>query len=166
MRTLGAKAVFLHCNSTYPTPYKDVNLAYLKRLQEITGLCVGYSGHEPGHHVALAAVAMNAKVVEKHLTIDRGMEGDDHKVGLLPGEFKAMVQSIRDIEQAIGEGTVRKITQGELTNRENSAKSLAVNRDLAVGQVIERGMIEIKGRATASSRTGSTRLSGKRSDGI
>ena len=93
------------------------------------------------------------------------MEGDDHKVGLLPAEFKAMVQSIRDIEQAVGEGTVRKITQDELTNRENSAKSLAVNRDLAAGQVIERGMIEIKGPGNGLQPNRLDEIVG-RSDGI
>lgn len=140
----GAQFVILHCNSTYPTPYKDVNLAYIKRLQDITGGLVGYSGHERGISVPVAAVTLGAKVIEKHFTIDKNMEGNDHKVSLLPHEFKEMVKMIREVEESIGSDGERIITQGELINRETLAKSLVINRSVAKGQLISRDMVEVK----------------------
>ncbi|MEW7001612.1 N-acetylneuraminate synthase family protein [Serratia ureilytica] len=84
LKSKGAEFVILHCNSTYPTPFKDVNLAYIKRLQQVTGCLVGYSGHERGISVPIAVTALGARVIEKHFTIDKSMEGNDHKVSLLP----------------------------------------------------------------------------------
>ena len=84
VRSFGVPFAMLHAQSTYPAPYKDVNLAYLDRLAEIAQTPVGYSGHERGFHVALAAVARGAAIIEKHFTVDRGLEGNDHKVSLLP----------------------------------------------------------------------------------
>jgi N-acetylneuraminate synthase len=105
---------------------------------------VGYSGHERGIAVPLAAVAMGARIVEKHFTVDRNMEGSDHKVSLLPEEFAEMVRQIRNVEEAMGQGGARELTQGELINRENLAKSLVINCDLTRGQMINRSMIEVK----------------------
>jgi len=136
--------VLLHCNSTYPAPFKDVNLQYLRRLKEIGGSPVGYSGHERGFSVVLAAVAMGAQVIEKHFTADKEMEGNDHKVSLLPSEFAAMVQGIRQIEAARGSSGSRILTQGEMINRNNLAKSLVINRDLAEGEIITESVIEVK----------------------
>jgi len=144
LRAHSGAYVLLHCNSTYPAPFKDVNLQYLQRLREIGGGPVGYSGHERGINVALAAVAMGAQVIEKHFTIDKEMEGNDHKVSLLPEEFGAMVQGIRQIESARGTAATRVVTQGEMINRTNIAKSLVINRDLAEGGVITEPMIEVK----------------------
>ena len=134
----------LHCNSTYPTPFKDVNLNYLPRLEELADSVIGYSGHERGYAIPLGAVSMGARIIEKHFTIDRGMEGNDHKVSLLPEEFKKMVLMIRNLEESFGCKEERAITQGELINRENLAKSLIINRDLDKGIKIERSMIEIR----------------------
>lgn len=144
LKYLGAQFILLHCNSTYPTPFKDINLHYIDRLKEMSPFPVGYSGHERGGHVAVAAAARGAKVIEKHLTLDRTLEGNDHKVSLLPTEFREMVQSIREVEQALGAGSNRNITQGELINRESLAKSLTINRDVEKGVVITAEMIEIK----------------------
>lgn len=144
LKSLGAQFVILHCNSTYPTPFKDVNLSYIKRLQNITGGIVGYSGHERGISVPVAAVALGAKVIEKHFTIDKAMEGNDHKVSLLPNEFSDMVSKIREVEESMGKGGERLITQGEMINRENLAKSLIINQELKKGQIITRSMVEIK----------------------
>ena len=144
LRRLGAPYALLHCNSTYPTPFKDVNLSYLPRLKELAGTVVGYSGHERGFEVPLAAVALGARIVEKHFTVDRNMEGNDHKVSLLPDEFAEMVRQIRNVEESMGQGGERELTQGEMINRENLAKSLIINCDLSKGQVIQRHMIEIK----------------------
>lgn len=140
-----AQFVLLHCNSTYPAPFKDINLRHMHDLKEAHNCVVGYSGHERGVHVAVAAVAMGAKVIEKHFTLDRGMEGNDHKVSLLPDEFKEMVAGIRSVEEALGEtGTERRLTQGELMNREVLAKSLVINCDLKSGDVITSEMIEVR----------------------
>ena len=92
----------------------------------------------------IGAVSMGARIIEKHFTVDRGMEGNDHKVSLLPEEFKQMVFMIRNLEESFGNKEEREITQGELINRENLAKSLVINRDLDKGIKIERSMIEVK----------------------
>lgn len=144
LRRLGASFALLHCNSTYPTPHKDVNLNYLPHLKQMAGTIVGYSGHERGYEVPLAAVAMGAQIIEKHFTTDRSLEGNDHKVSLLANEFKEMVRLIRNIEEAMGQASERELTQGELINRENLAKSLVINQDLATGQTIQRHMLEVK----------------------
>jgi N-acetylneuraminate synthase len=144
LRRLGAPFAVLHCNSTYPTPYKDVNLSYLPRMKKLADTVVGYSGHERGFAVPLAAVALGARIVEKHFTVDRNMEGNDHRVSLLPDEFAEMVRQIRNVEEAMGQGGERELTQGEMINRENLAKSLVINCDLTQGQVIQRHMIVVK----------------------
>jgi N-acetylneuraminate synthase len=144
MQRLGAMYVLLHCNSTYPAPFKDVNLNYLERLKEIGDCPVGYSGHERGINIAIAAVAKGAKVVEKHFTLDKSLEGNDHKVSLLPEEFKVMVQGIRQVEESLGTSGERRLSQGELMNRETLAKSLVINRDLAPGEIIAEDAIEVK----------------------
>ncbi len=140
----GAPFVLLHCNSTYPAPFKDIHLEYMDRLRQIGDCVVGYSGHERGIAVAVAAVARGAKVIEKHFTLDRTWEGNDHRVSLLPDEFKTMVQSIRDVELALGSGEARRITQGEMMNREVLAKSLVAGRDLRVGELIDADMVVVR----------------------
>ena len=142
---LSANYVLLHCNSTYPTPYKDVNLKYLMRLKKITGHMVGYSGHERGIEVPVASVALGACVIEKHITIDTSLEGADHKVSLLPHELAAMVKMVRNVEDSLGNPeTPREITQGEMINRESLAKSLIAKVNIEEGQIITRDLIEIK----------------------
>ena len=144
LRHLGAQYILLQCNSTYPAPFKDINLKYMDRLKTIGECPVGYSGHERGINVAIAAVARGAKVIEKHFTLDRAMEGNDHKVSLLPHEFQTMVEGIRQVEESLGTDSDRLLTQGEMMNRVNLAKSLVINCDLAVGETITADMIEVK----------------------
>ena len=144
LKELGAMFVLLHCNSTYPAPFKDLNLNYLERLKEIGECPIGYSGHERGIHVALAAVAKGARVIEKHITVDKSLRGNDHKVSLLPEEFREMVDGIREVEQSMGSSMERKLSQGELMNRENLAKSLIINCELAIGELISPEMLDIK----------------------
>lgn len=144
LHNVGAQFVLLHCNSTYPTPYKDVNLAYLPRLQELGQCLVGYSGHERGFSVPIAAVARGAKVIEKHFTLDKNMEGNDHRVSLLPEEFREMVRSIRQVEEANGVSEDRFLTQGELMNRESLAKSLVAREDIKKGETITNKKLIIK----------------------
>jgi N-acetylneuraminate synthase len=131
-----ANFVLLHCNSTYPAPLHDINLSWIKKLKDIHSV-VGYSGHERGIAVTLAAVGLGAKVVERHFTFDRSMEGPDHAASLERVEFKALVSGIRQIEEALGDGLERTISQGEMINRENLAKSLVASTDLAKGTVIK-----------------------------
>ncbi len=144
LRQEGSAFLLMHCNSTYPAPFKDVNLRYLQRLREISGGPVGYSGHERGWSVALAAAALGAKVIEKHFTIDRSMEGNDHKVSLLPDEFRSMVDGLRQIDESLGTERSREITQGELMNRVNLAKSLVAVRPIDAGSVIPADAVGVK----------------------
>jgi N-acetylneuraminate synthase len=131
-----AEFALLHCNSTYPAPFHDINLNWIKKLRDIHPL-VGYSGHERGIAVTLAAVGLGAKIVERHFTFDRSMEGPDHAASLEPTEFKLLVAGIREIEEALGDGLERIVSQGEMINRENLAKSLVASTALAKGTVIE-----------------------------
>jgi N-acetylneuraminate synthase len=144
LQDMGAQYILLHCNSTYPAPFKDINLNYMNRLKTLGDSLVGYSGHERGIQIPMAAVALGAKVIEKHLTIDKGMEGNDHKVSLLPDEFQSMVIGIRSIEESMGNADFRQITQGELMNRETLGKSLIINKDVKAGVLISAEMIEIR----------------------
>ena len=132
--------ILLHCNSTYPTPFKDVNLKYLKTLRRISKSPVGYSGHERGTSVAIAAAALGAVVIEKHFTFDKDQEGNDHKVSLLPNEFKQMVQGIKEVSSSLGTNIERSLTQGELINRENLAKSIIAKRHISTGEVFTEDM--------------------------
>ena len=140
----GAGYVLLHCNSTYPTPFKDVNLRYLERLRDLAEAPVGYSGHERGIEVPIAAAALGAVVIEKHITLDRSMEGNDHKVSLLPDEFAQMIQGIRRVEESMGSGGERSISQGEMMNREVLAKSLVATCDVPAGTEITEAMVGIQ----------------------
>ncbi len=140
----GAPFAVLHCNSSYPAPFHDVNLAYMDRLTELGDFPVGYSGHERGISVAVGAVARGAQLIEKHLTLDRDQEGNDHVVSLLPHEMRAMVDAIREVEQAVGSRRPRLPSQGELMNREILAKSLVARVPIPEGTVIEDHMVEAK----------------------
>ncbi|MGB4135985.1 MAG: N-acetylneuraminate synthase family protein [Microbacterium sp.] len=144
LRGQGAPFALLHCQSTYPAPYKDLNLAYLDRLAEIGQCVVGYSGHERGWHVPVAAVARGARIVEKHFTVDRSMEGNDHTVSLLPDEFRTMVEQIRDIELSLGSGAARTVSTGEQMNRVTLAKSLVAARALSPGAVLTAADVAVK----------------------
>jgi N-acetylneuraminate synthase len=116
----------------------------MERLRELSGRLVGYSGHERGFHVAIAAIALGARVIEKHITLDRSLEGSDHKVSLLPNEFGDMVRSIRQVEQSLGLGGERKLSQGEIINRSALAKSLVASRPITAGETICSGDISVK----------------------
>ena len=140
----GSPFAMLHCQSTYPAPFKDINLRYLNRLAEISGGPVGYSGHERGFHIPIAAVAMGARIIEKHFTTDRDLEGNDHKVSLLPTEFAQMVSRIRELEESLGCGDARAVSTGESMNRVNLAKSLVAARRIEVGDLITRDDVDVK----------------------
>lgn len=139
------KAAFalLHCNSTYPAPLHDIHLRWMEKLREIHPL-VGYSGHERGIAVTLAAVGMGACVVERHFTLDRTSEGPDHAASLEYAEFKRLIEGIREIEQALGDGSERRISQGEMINRENLGKSLVAATALSKGIVIKPEHVQVR----------------------
>ena len=135
--------VLLHCNSTYPAPFHDINLKWMPSLRQIHPQ-VGYSGHERGINVSLAAVALGACIIERHFTLDRNMEGPDHAASLTQGEFARMVEGIREVEQALGEGKVRQLSQGEMINRENLGKSLVAAMPISKGTVLCAEHIKVR----------------------
>ncbi len=123
----------LHCTTQYPTPYQEVNLKAMLTLRDTFGCQVGYSDHTLGIEIPVAAVAMGATVIEKHFTLDRGMEGPDHKASLMPGELKAMVSAIRNVELALGDG--RKEPAGsELANLAVARKSIVAACGIKKGE--------------------------------
>jgi N-acetylneuraminate synthase len=138
------KFVLLHCNSTYPAPLHDINLNWISKLNEIHPL-VGYSGHERGINVSLGAVALGARVIERHFTLDRKMEGPDHAASLEFDEFKSMIMGCREIETALGdpENLNRKFSQGEMINRENLGKSLVASRPMKKGTILKEDDIKV-----------------------
>ena len=135
---------FLHCNSTYPAPVEDINLRWIKELKKIHPN-VGYSGHERGISITLAAVAMGISIIERHFTLDRNMEGPDHAASLEFDEFSSLVRGVREVESALGSvSKERYLSQGEMINRENLAKSLMSSRSLKAGTTITSQDIIIK----------------------
>jgi N-acetylneuraminate synthase len=137
-----AAFVLLHCNSTYPAPYHDIHLKWMQTMKQMHPY-VGYSGHERGIAVSLAAVAMGACVIERHFTLDRSMEGPDHAASLEFEEFKSLIQGIREIESSMGSSSQRTVSQGEIINRENLGKSLVAARALRQGEVISSGDVKV-----------------------
>lgn len=133
----------LHCHSTYPAAFQNIQLRYMERLRALHPY-VGYSGHERGIGVSIGAVALGAQIIERHLTADRGMEGPDHAASLEPEAFGAMVEAIRQLEPAIGSDAPKQLSQGELINRETLAKSLVASRPLAKGTVVGRDDVMVK----------------------
>jgi sialic acid synthase SpsE/sugar phosphate isomerase/epimerase len=138
-----AEFVLLHCNSTYPAPLHDINLKWMLQLKKIHSL-IGYSGHERGINVSLAAVALGASIIERHFTLDRDMEGPDHAASLTFDEFNRLVNGIREIEEALGEGKDRKLSQGEMINRENLGKSLVAARPMSTGSKLSIEDIKVR----------------------
>lgn len=134
--------VLLHCNSTYPAPYHDIHLKWMGAMKQIHPY-VGYSGHERGIAVSLAAVALGACVIERHFTLDRNMEGPDHAASLEFEEFKSLIQGIREIESSLGSAARRTVSQGEMINRENLGKSLVAARAMKQGEVITSADVKV-----------------------
>jgi len=140
----GVEYTLLHCNSTYPAPLEDINLNWIKVLKKIHPN-VGYSGHERGISVTLAAIAMGISVIERHFTLDRNMEGPDHAASLEFDEFSRLVSGVREVDAALGsDSEERPLSQGEMINRENLAKSLMSSRPLKAGITISSDDITIK----------------------
>ncbi len=127
----------LHCNTNYPTSFEDVNLLSMNYIKEIFNTQVGYSDHTLGIEVPIAATALGAKIIEKHFTISRDMEGPDHKASLEPEELTQMVNSIRNTSVSLGE-SLKKPTFSELKNKEIARKSIHISRSLNQGHLLKK----------------------------
>lgn len=138
-----AKISLLHCTTNYPTPYEEVNLKAMQTLAVAFKLTVGYSDHTLGIEVPVAAVAMGAKIIEKHFTLDKKLSGPDHKASLEPSELREMVKAIRNIEMALGDG-IKKPNKSEIEIMEVARRSLIATRDIRVGEIIKESDITIK----------------------
>ena len=137
------KITLLHCNTQYPTPIEDVNLNAMLTLKDRYKCDVGYSDHTLGIEVPIAAVALGATVIEKHFTLDRNMEGPDHKASLEPNEFKSMVSAIRNIEKALGTGN-KVVSPSETENKDIARKSIVASRMIKKGEVLTKDNITTK----------------------
>lgn len=140
----------LHCNTQYPTPYCDVNLTAMNSIKESFGMKVGYSDHTQGIEVSVAAVALGATIIEKHFTMDRNLPGPDHKASLEPAELKAMVSSIRHIEQALGDG-IKKVSDSERANISVARKSIVAACPIKKGEQLTEENITVKRPGTGLS---------------
>ena len=137
------KITILHCNTEYPTPCEDVNLRAMITIRDELGVGVGYSDHTLGIEVSIAAVALGAKVIEKHITLDRNMSGPDHSASLEPDEFKAMVKAIRNIEKALGDG-VKHPSPSEMKNMPIARKSIVAERKIKKGETFSEENLTAK----------------------
>jgi N,N'-diacetyllegionaminate synthase len=141
----------LHCNTEYPTPFEDVNLNAIHTIRAaFPEIQIGYSDHTSGYEVSIAAVAMKAKVIEKHLTLDRTMDGPDHKSSLEPEEFKKMVDSIRNIEKALGSGE-KEPSASERRNINIVRKSIVAAKQIRKGDIFSEQNITVKRPGTGLS---------------
>ena len=135
LRANGTKEIkLLHCNTEYPTPFEDVNLKAMQTMRNKFHVEVGYSDHTKGIEVPIAAVALGATIIEKHFTLDRNMEGPDHKASLEPQELAEMVRNIRNIEKAIGTGA-KVPSPSEKKNIAVARKSIVAKTKIKTGDV-------------------------------
>ena len=144
LRNYGAGTItLLHCNTQYPTPFEDANIKAMLTLKERFGVAVGYSDHTLGIVAPIAAIALGATVIEKHFTLDKNMEGPDHRASLDPQELKAMVTSIRNIEIALGDG-IKRPSVSETPNKEVARKSIVAKRNIAKGEILTEDNLTVK----------------------
>ena len=140
----------LHCNTEYPTPMHDVNLRAMKAIADKFEVNVGYSDHTKGIEVPIAAVALGATVIEKHFTLDKTMEGPDHKASLEPHELIEMTNAIRNIEMALGSDE-KKVTDSEINNKSVARKSIVASQYIQVGDVLTESNLTVKRPGTGIS---------------
>lgn len=133
----------LHCNTQYPTPYSDINLRAMLTIAQELGVKTGFSDHSLGIEIPIAAAALGACVIEKHFTLSRFMQGPDHKASLEPEELKAMVDGIRHVEEALGDGN-KQVTDSERPNIEIARKSIVATRFIKKGELLTEDNIYAK----------------------
>ena len=154
--------IVLHCNTEYPTPFEDVNLLAMNTIKDEFKIKVGYSDHTLGIEVPIAAVALGACLIEKHFTLDKNMEGPDHKASLEPKELKEMVFAIRNIEKTMGSG-IKKTSLSELKNKVVVRKSIVAARDIKKEEIFTEKNITIKRPGTGVSPMLWDKVIGKKS---
>ncbi len=159
--TLKKNITILHSNTQYPTPMKDVNLNAMVRIGEELGVKYGYSDHTLGIEVDVAAVAMGASCVEKHFTLDKNMEGPDHKASLEPIELEKMIKSIRNVEMALG-SKIKQPTKGELSNIKKVRKSIVAKTLIKKGDIFSEKNLAIKRPGNGTSPVKWEELIGKK----
>jgi N-acetylneuraminate synthase len=137
------QVTLLHVTTQYPTPMQDVNLNAMLTLEKEFGVRVGYSDHTLGVEVPIAAVALGAKVIEKHFTLNKSMDGPDHKASLNPEELKLMVKSIRNIEQAMGDG-IKRVSESEKSNIDIVRKKIVAKSNINKGEVFSANNLILK----------------------
>jgi N,N'-diacetyllegionaminate synthase len=145
-----SRVTVLHCTTEYPAPPEEVNLRAMQTIAQAFDVAIGYSDHTAGIAVPIAAVAMGATVIEKHLTLDRNLPGPDHKASLQPDDFAAMVRSIRTIEQALGDG-IKRPTASEQANLPVVRKSLVAARPIRAGELFSEANLTAKRPGTGIS---------------
>jgi N,N'-diacetyllegionaminate synthase len=138
-----SQVTVLHCTTQYPTLFNEVNLTAMVQMRSELGVDIGYSDHTLGTDVAIAAVALGARVIEKHFTLDRHLDGPDHAASVEPDELAQLVQSIRNIEQALGNG-IKAPTEDEMTMRTVARRSLVAARPIAEGELFTEENVLIK----------------------
>ncbi len=153
----------LHCNTMYPTPFEDVNLKAMETLKREFNVPVGYSDHTLGIEVPIAAVAMGARVIEKHFTLDKNMEGPDHKASIDPVELKQMVSAVRNVEKALGDGD-KHVTASERANKAVARKSIVAATDIKAGEVFTRDNLTVKRPGTGVSPMRWPEVLGRKAD--
>ena len=144
------KITILHCTTEYPAPLDDVNLSAIQSIRQAFGLPVGYSDHTDGIAIPIAAVAMGATVIEKHLTLNRSMEGPDHRASLEPDQFAVMVKGIRAVEQALGDG-IKRPMPSEIPNISIARKSIVAAQKINAGELFSSDNITVKRPGTGIS---------------
>ncbi len=161
LKERGGQFALLQCNSTYPAPYKDINLKYMEKLKTIGQCPIGYSSHDRGINIVTAATALGANIIEKHFTLDRNLEGNDHRVSLLPNELTQMIISIKQVELALGNSNFRDLSQGELINKETLGKSIFISTSLKKGDLIKNNMLTIRSPGSGLSPNRKNEIVGK-----
>jgi N,N'-diacetyllegionaminate synthase len=156
-----AKITVLHCTTAYPAPMSDINLCAMQSIRTKFGVNAGYSDHTLGIEISLAAVALRATVIEKHFTLDRALPGPDHKASLEPKELKSMIESIRNIEVALGDGQKR-LMPSEVSNRNIARKSVVARVPISAGQVLSEENLTTKRPGTGISPMAWRSLLGKK----
>jgi sialic acid synthase SpsE len=162
VKKLESSFILLHCNSTYPSPTELLNLEMIPYLKEKFNVPIGYSGHETSIIPSLTAANFGAVIIERHITLDRTMEGLDHAASLEPNELKQLIQNIRQSEQARGKPE-KKMTRGEVLQREVLGKSLVCADSINEGDIFSEKNIEVKGPARGLSPQYYYEILGKKS---
>jgi sialic acid synthase SpsE/sugar phosphate isomerase/epimerase len=137
-----AEFALLHCNSTYPAPINDINLSWMEKLKSIHPI-IGYSGHERGINISMAACALGAQIIERHFTLDRSMEGPDHAASIEFQGLKDLILGIKEINSALGSNVEKNLSQGQMINKENLSKSLMASKKILKGEKITKDFIKV-----------------------